>query len=355
MKVLYAVQATGNGHITRARVMAKVFKALHIEVDWVFTGRDRDSLFDMQIFGDFKCLKGLTFSIRNGKVDHIKTIFKNNLFSFVYDVLSFDFTGYDIIINDFEPITAWSAKIKKIKTYGLSHQMAFQKDIPIAGKSLIASLVLKHFAPVSFPMGLHWDAFDQSLLPPIVEKPTNLTQLIPNKILVYFPFCDSEKLVEWFSHFTQFEFYIFHGETKPSGFKHIHILPFSRKHFLTMQANCGGVITAAGFELPSEAIQYGQKLLLLPLNGQMEQQSNALALRRLNRATIIHDFSQGALEKWLTQPLHQPIIYPNVACAVAKWLVSLEKESLASLSKRLWLETTTHAATHYAKKAHKLG
>ncbi len=39
MKILYGIQGTGNGHITRARVMASCFKELGIDVDYVFSGR----------------------------------------------------------------------------------------------------------------------------------------------------------------------------------------------------------------------------------------------------------------------------------------------------------------------------
>jgi UDP:flavonoid glycosyltransferase YjiC (YdhE family) len=35
MKILYGVQGTGNGHITRARIMAKAFADAGVQVDWV--------------------------------------------------------------------------------------------------------------------------------------------------------------------------------------------------------------------------------------------------------------------------------------------------------------------------------
>jgi UDP:flavonoid glycosyltransferase YjiC (YdhE family) len=39
MKILYGVQGTGNGHITRARAMAAEMHAAGVEVDFVFSGR----------------------------------------------------------------------------------------------------------------------------------------------------------------------------------------------------------------------------------------------------------------------------------------------------------------------------
>ena len=39
MRILYGVQGTGNGHITRARTMLPALQAAGIDVDFVFSGR----------------------------------------------------------------------------------------------------------------------------------------------------------------------------------------------------------------------------------------------------------------------------------------------------------------------------
>mgnify|MGYP000683759836 CR=1 FL=1 len=55
MKILYGIQATGNGHISRSRVMAKYFAQAGIEVTYLISGREQSELFDMEIFGDYIC------------------------------------------------------------------------------------------------------------------------------------------------------------------------------------------------------------------------------------------------------------------------------------------------------------
>ncbi len=40
MKILYGAQATGNGHVTRARAMAPTFNKAGLDVDYLFSGRD---------------------------------------------------------------------------------------------------------------------------------------------------------------------------------------------------------------------------------------------------------------------------------------------------------------------------
>jgi len=60
-KLLYAVQATGNGHLARARTLAPALaQQPNLQVDYLFSGRSRAQLFDMQAFGAFRCRRGLT-------------------------------------------------------------------------------------------------------------------------------------------------------------------------------------------------------------------------------------------------------------------------------------------------------
>ena len=54
MKIFYGVQGTGNGHITRARVMARELYKAGIDVTFQFTGRPADKYFDMAIFNDYQ-------------------------------------------------------------------------------------------------------------------------------------------------------------------------------------------------------------------------------------------------------------------------------------------------------------
>jgi len=54
MKILYGVQGTGNGHITRARAMARELYAAGLEVNFLFSGRPADKYFDMDVFKDYQ-------------------------------------------------------------------------------------------------------------------------------------------------------------------------------------------------------------------------------------------------------------------------------------------------------------
>src|SRR5690625_289811 len=96
MKILYGVQGTGNGHITRARIMARALAKAGAEVDWVFSGRAPKDFFDMEPFGDYRLFKGLTFAIKNSRVRYGSTLLRSDLNALRRDVRSLDVDGYDL-------------------------------------------------------------------------------------------------------------------------------------------------------------------------------------------------------------------------------------------------------------------
>ncbi len=110
MKILYGVQGTGNGHTTRARVMAKAFAKAGVEVDYLFSGRSRDQYFDMQEFGSFQARQGLTFVTERGRVNGLKTLKNAKVCELIKDIRELNLKQYDLVMNDFEPVTAWAAK-----------------------------------------------------------------------------------------------------------------------------------------------------------------------------------------------------------------------------------------------------
>jgi hypothetical protein len=103
--------------------------------------------------------------------------------------------------------------------------------------------------------------------------------------------------------------------------EHVHIRQLSRTGFQSDLRDCGGVICNAGFELASEALQLGKKLLVKPLRAQMEQLSNALALEQIQLGAVMPELDQASVAYWLRNGTANRVIYPNVAEAVVDWLL----------------------------------
>lgn len=320
MKIFYGVQGTGNGHITRARVMAKELYAAGLDVTFQFTGRPADKFFDMEIFNGYQVRTGLTFNTDNGQVNYLKTALDAKLFTFISDIRTLDLSGYDLVISDFEPVTAWASRRQKKKVLGIGHQYAFNHNIPRAGSDPIANQVMKYFAPADIGVGLHWHHFGQPILPPIIETPETPKKIIKNKIVVYLPFEDPNEVIRVLSPFENFDFHIYSPEVVTSKFDHIICNPLSREGFQKDLYNCAGIISNAGFELASEALQLGKKILAKPLHSQMEQISNAEALKELGYGHTMLDMDISVIEHWLHDNHAVHITYPNVAKILVQWI-----------------------------------
>ena len=321
MKVFYGIQGTGNGHITRGRIMARELHAAGVEVDYQFTGRPKDTFFDMEVFNGHSWCEGLTFSVKNGKVNPFMTVLKSSPLRLIKDIRQLDLSGYDLVICDFEPVTAWAARQQKKKTFGVSHQYAFQYKIPRAGGNPVSEAVMKHFAPVDIGVGLHWHHFDQPILPPIIATPDMPERIQKNKIVVYLPFENQQQLSHLLAPFRDFEFNIYSfSPDSTQQFEHIHCKPLSLHVFQKDLHDCAGIICNAGFELASESLYLGKKILVKPVHAQMEQTSNAAALVELGYGQMMNKINPDIIGQWLHTNKAVRINYPNTAKYLVEWV-----------------------------------
>ena len=337
MNILYGVQGTGNGHISRSREILRHLKARGHHVEVMISGRDPETFWDMEDFEPYIAYEGLTFISHKGKIDYPKTALQLNLPRFYSDIRAYHPNGLDLVVTDFEPITARIAKKHKLPSIGIGHQYAFCYDIPIANGNFLARFILKNYAPADIPVGLHWHHFNQPILPPITPATLNPAALIdPHKVLVYLPFETLADIITLVHPFERQNFFIYHGIKEADDIGNLHLRPFSRQGFLKDLEECSYVISSAGFELISEALTLGKKILAKPLEGQMEQYSNALALARLNLGMAMHSLDQEVVREFLEAQEAKKVVFPDVALLIAQWLERGEWQDVASLAEACW-------------------
>ena len=337
MKILYGVQATGNGHISRSREVVRSLKDLGHDVRVILSGRDPALLWDMEVFEPFEAFRGLTFITIAGRVKYVATARQLNLIRFYHDISSYDAANIDLVITDFEPISARIAKKNKIPSIGIGHQYAFYYKIPVAGANPLARWIIKNYAFVDHPVGLHWDHFNQPILPPIIPGHLKVAeQTIPDKILVYLPFEDLHDVRRLFENIRTHHFYIYSNVDHPEDSGNIHLRPFSRSGFLNDLVECNGVICNAGFELSSEALHIGKRILVKPIAGQMEQLSNALAISHLNIGMTMKSLNPEQVSAWLNSTPRLPMGYPDVAGILARWIENGGWEDIEALAEDTW-------------------
>jgi uncharacterized protein (TIGR00661 family) len=344
MKILYGVQGTGNGHISRANAMQDAFKAHpDLDVTWLLTGRDREK--GCGAIRNFEWRAGLTFITENGKVDTLKTLRKNLKSNFLADVkaVANDLHKYDLLITDFEPVLAHAARKRGMPVVGLGHQYAFRYPIPRRGSNPVVDAIMKWFAPATSSVGLHWHHFDHPILPPIVDLHVSAEGIVPqpNKVIIYLPFENAGYIADLLKPLTDYEFFIYHPDLTDSDEGNLHRRAISRDGFKRDLLGSSKVVTNSGFELISECLQLGKAIMSKPLHGQMEQLSNAAALEKLAYAKVVDSLSTSVIAGWLrSNPKGAEVHYPNVAAALAIWVAGGCKTSEETLARQLWAQTT---------------
>ncbi|GAB5381367.1 MAG: glycosyltransferase family protein [Aliiglaciecola sp.] len=340
MKILYGVQGTGNGHIARARVMAKALsKRNDIEVDYVFSGRDPGGYFDMEVFGNYRTYQGLTFITQNGAINRWKTLRQANIKQLIKDILDLDVAKYDVLLNDFEPITAWAAKLKFLASISISHQAAFKHNVPKSGESLSDRLLMRTFAPCEVNLGVHWYHFGFPIMPPFIEESRNDANM-GSKILVYLPFENLSEIKDMLDQFQHTQFECYHPEIDQERFtKNTHWRRLSKVNFRKSLFNCAGVIANGGFELSSECLQLGKKILIKPLKKQYEQSSNCATLTRMGRGSCMNELDVNLVQQWLPKEPPEPIQYPDNPDVFIDWLMKEDWLDTQPLCDELWRKT----------------
>ncbi|MGJ8693225.1 MAG: MJ1255/VC2487 family glycosyltransferase [Thalassotalea sp.] len=337
MKILYGIQGTGNGHISRARVLAnKLARYPNLEITYLFSGRAKKDFFDMEAFGDFLHVAGLTFISKNGKIDHFSTAKQNNLLRFYQDIKSLNVEQYDLVITDFEPVTAWAAKTKNKPVLGIGHQYAFGENTPLAGDNYFTRLIMRKFAPAKHSFGLHWHPYSDNILPPIID--TDIVSSNENKhVLVYLPFEDQTQVTAMLTQIPNVNFVQYSPDLSNQTKANVETRTTNYLGFKKDLVAASAVICNSGFELISECLHLGLPILTKPLNGQMEQHSNALALQQLQHATVVKALTLENIARWCQEqikPNAKPL--PDVAGAIAHAIVNNQWRDAKPLSAQLW-------------------
>jgi len=304
MKIFYAVQATGNGHIARAKEIMP-FLSQYGEVDVFLSGSNCHLPVDLPI--KYRS-KGLSlFYAPQGKLDYWRIGKELQIVQAIREAKSLPVHEYDIVINDFESITALACLYRKKASIGFGHQASFQSPLtprPIK-KDWLGESILRYFGWAKDYVGLHFDSYDKNIYNPIIKEqvlradPTN-----KGHITVYLPHYGLTTLQQQFSKLVDVSFEIFSPVVKhPYRENNCTFIPVNNEAFTESMITCEGVITGAGFETPAETLFLGKKLMAIPIRGQYEQLCNAAALEKLNVKVvnkIESDFTEIIIQ-WLKQ------------------------------------------------------
>ncbi len=286
MKILYGIQGTGNGHLSRAQELIPAFRN-YAHVDVLISGNQSQLVTDL----DFNySLRGLTFVTgKRGGISFPGTLRNFNPRTFINDVRNLPVEKYDLIISDFEPITAWAGRLRGKKVIELSHQAgAKHPNAPKPDRSFgLGKFILNNYCPSNQEFGFHFESYAPSIFTPVIRR--SIRELNPKQgsfNLVYLPSYGDEQILKFLRNFDS-EWCVFSKFTKSiKRVDNVFFHPIDQTEFLKSLEKCNGVLCGAGFELPAEAIYLQKKLMVIPISGQYEQYCNAEALKSLGFCVI---------------------------------------------------------------------
>ena len=254
MRILYGIQGTGNGHVSRGRFIYQLLKKYSSNIDVLISGDNYSLKPTMPI--RYKN-KGITFSIKNGKIDYLNTLGNFDLFTSYLEQKEIPFKKYDLIITDFEPITAWGSIRYKIPSIHISHQASFiDSNVPRPKfKNIIGEYVMKYFCPTNDYIGLHYKRYGKNISEPIIsEKIQNCVIESGDHITVYLPWYEDDYLYNFFKNFKDLKFHIFSKNIKKiNNIENSVFYPIDELNFLDSLRKSYGVICNAGFQTSSDS------------------------------------------------------------------------------------------------------
>ena len=328
MKIFYAVQATGNGHISRAMEVIPYLRQ-YGNVDIFLSGNNSHLPLNAPV--KYRS-KGLSLYYNaTGGLDYWKILRGFHPLHLRKEINDLPIEKYDLVINDFEFITAAACAKKKIASIQVGHQASFQSRLTPrpTHKNAIGEWILKHYAKATHYIGLHFDQYDDFILPPVIKQEILHAEPVDSgHITVYLPFFSDEYLKKIFQGFHHLRFHIFSKEaTSVTENGNIKLLPVNKSLFNKSFIACHGIIAGAGFETPAEAIHLGKKILAIPARGQYEQQCNAAALEKMGIACIqrIDSSFANVLERWLATSNTIQIKYSDVIPHLITRLLTLHE------------------------------
>ncbi|MBL7861779.1 MAG: glycosyl transferase [Cyclobacteriaceae bacterium] len=325
MNILYAIQGTGNGHLSRAVDIIPELKK-YGKLDLFVSGAQAEIVLPYPV--KYKS-KGLSFFFgKQGGINFLKTFQRNSSKDVIQEIKSFPVEKYDLVVNDFEPITAWACKKREVPIIGLSHQSALLSKKSPRPRVIdpFGEWLLKNYAPVKKYVGFHFEQYDKNIFTPVVRTAIREAKVKDlGHYTIYLPAYDDKKLVQLLLKIPKVRWHIFSKHTKrPYHVGRISVYPVSGQDFIESVVTGSGVLCGAGFETPAEVIHLNKKLLVVPMKAQYEQHCNAASLKKMGVPVLkkVKKKSIRKIERWLEEGQPLDTSFPDIAGAAVEKALS---------------------------------
>ncbi len=314
MRILYGVLSQGQGHINRASVVVRRLRARGHRVDAVLSG-DPPPAYLERVIGAFEHIDVRNFVLQDGALARRRTAFAfaQSLPRRLAEVrrlarrLARD--RVDLVLTDFEPLTAWAARLAGVPVVGISGQYRITRTSaappPARGtERLFARAIMEAWTPPLsryFAVSFLEDAATRSrtsVVAPIVEDGLLERSAAPKGYgLAYLYSYAPQRVVEALSGLPlPFRVY---GLGARNAVGTLTFSATDRAAFLDDLLACDRVILNGSFQGVCEAALLKKPILSLPFAGQYEERFNAHQVERAGLGLAADALSRSVVERLL--------------------------------------------------------
>ncbi|HVZ26011.1 MAG TPA: glycosyltransferase family protein, partial [Sediminibacterium sp.] len=226
MKIFYAIQATGNGHISRAMEIMPYLQQ-YGQVDVFLSGSNSHLQPNLPV--RYRSAGVSLFYGNKGGLDYWRMWKELHIRHIWQEAKALPVEEYDIVLNDFESITALACRLKRISSLGFGHQASFQSRKTPRAKRFdpAGEWVLRHYAPATDNLGLHFRAYDSNIYSPIIKREIiDADPMDKGHITVYLSHYSDEVVLASLQQLPDVHFEVFSKKVKrPVFFKNCRLLP----------------------------------------------------------------------------------------------------------------------------------
>jgi len=287
MKIFYAVQATGNGHVAQALELVPYLQNYGM-VDVFLSGSNAALRSELPV--KFRS-KGISlFYKTNGNLDTLKIVKQLNPFYIHREISKLPVADYDLVISDFEYFAARACKKIGKPFWHWGNRASFSsKHIPRPlHREPFAEWILHQYCSSPKKIGFHFKSYEDWILPPIIK--TSLWEAKPTfqkHFTVYLPHYSNREIRRYLYGIEGITFEVFSKESKKTEIDYnISWKPIETNSFSQSMIHSRGVICEAGFKTPAEALFLNKPLMVIPIQGRYEQFCNAAALEEFNVTVV---------------------------------------------------------------------
>ncbi len=310
-RIIYGVAGEGMGHATRSKILIEHLLNRGHKVKVVTHDKGCEIL---SPFFDVLEISGLRIAYRNNQVKYLETLFDNlakfpglqKSFSKVNDL--FEEFQPQLVISDFEPLTALLANLKGLPLFSIDnlHQMTHTK-ISYPKEYLQDALTAKTITRLMVH-GAKAYLITSFFKTPVIHHHTYLfSPVLRREVMEISPTKEDFVLIYTTSRFAEInnvlkkinENFIIYGVAEGGLDGNLFFKRPSQTEFLKDLGKCKAVIATAGLSLISEALYLGKPYLAIPVEGQFEQILNAHYLEKLGYGKFLERVTKEGVEIFL--------------------------------------------------------